>query len=238
MLDIGWTEMAVIALVALVVIGPKDLPKAMRGVAKWVRKARALSREFQSGLDEMMRESELDEAKKSIESVRRYNVDKLVEEELDPTGSVSRELKELDQTARDRPSSSAKAVANGNGGKGSEGKDSESKGSAGESSGGESASARPDETAAKAAPAKKGRLVSHPAKVAPGNSVRPPASEPAEAAPEATAKPAPKATPGAAKKTSEKAASKTASRTTRKSAAATGETAKESRSGGVGGAGD
>ena len=46
MLDIGWSEMAVIALVALVVIGPKDLPKAMKAVAYWVTKARKLIAEM------------------------------------------------------------------------------------------------------------------------------------------------------------------------------------------------
>ena len=43
MLDIGWSEMAVIALLALVVIGPKDLPRVMRSMGKWAHKARAIS---------------------------------------------------------------------------------------------------------------------------------------------------------------------------------------------------
>ena len=55
MLDIGWSEMAVIALVALVVIGPKDLPKAMKAAAFWVRKARSLASEFHSGIDQLVR---------------------------------------------------------------------------------------------------------------------------------------------------------------------------------------
>ena len=72
MLDIGWTEMAFIAVIALIVIGPKDLPKAMRTVSKWVRKARSLAREFQSGLDDIARETELDEVKDQIrQSVAR-----------------------------------------------------------------------------------------------------------------------------------------------------------------------
>ena len=61
MFDVAPTEMLVVAAVALVVIGPKDLPKAMRFVGKWVGKARGMARHFRSGIDTMMRESELAE---------------------------------------------------------------------------------------------------------------------------------------------------------------------------------
>ena len=68
MLDIGWSEMAVIALLALVIIGPKDLPRVMRTMGKWAHKARSISREFQSGLDEMVREADLEDAKKAMQA--------------------------------------------------------------------------------------------------------------------------------------------------------------------------
>ena len=64
MFDVAPTELLVVAIVALVVIGPKDLPKAMRFVGKWVGKARAMSRHFRSGIDAMMREAELEEMQK------------------------------------------------------------------------------------------------------------------------------------------------------------------------------
>ena len=64
MFDVAPTELMVVAIVALLVIGPKDLPKAMRFVGKWVGKARAMSRHFRSGLDTMMREAELEEMEK------------------------------------------------------------------------------------------------------------------------------------------------------------------------------
>ena len=67
MFDIGWVEMATIAVVALIIIGPKDLPKAMRTVSHWIGKARSLAREFQSGLDDIVRESELQDMRKDIE---------------------------------------------------------------------------------------------------------------------------------------------------------------------------
>jgi sec-independent protein translocase protein TatB len=59
MFDVAPTEMLVVAIVALLVIGPKDLPKALRFVGKWVGKARGMARHFRSGIDTMMRETEL-----------------------------------------------------------------------------------------------------------------------------------------------------------------------------------
>ena len=64
MFDIAPTELLIVALVALVVIGPKDLPRVMRTVGNWVGKARGMARHFRSGIDTMMRESELEEMEK------------------------------------------------------------------------------------------------------------------------------------------------------------------------------
>lgn len=73
MLDIGWTEMLVIAVIAIIVIGPRDLPKMLKTVGGWVRKARATVRELQTGIEDMAREAELDEVKKSVESATRVD---------------------------------------------------------------------------------------------------------------------------------------------------------------------
>ena len=64
MFGIDGSEFLLFAVVALVVIGPKDLPKAMRVVGRFVGKARAMSRHFRSGIDAMIRESELEEMEK------------------------------------------------------------------------------------------------------------------------------------------------------------------------------
>lgn len=64
MLDFNFAEMAVVAVVALVVIGPKDLPKALRVLGYWVGRARSVARQFRSGFDEMVREAELAEMEK------------------------------------------------------------------------------------------------------------------------------------------------------------------------------
>jgi sec-independent protein translocase protein TatB len=64
MLDFNAPEFVVVAIVALIVIGPKDLPKAMRFLGKWFGKARAVARQFRSGFDNMVREAELAELEK------------------------------------------------------------------------------------------------------------------------------------------------------------------------------
>jgi sec-independent protein translocase protein TatB len=64
MFDIAPTELLIVALVALVVIGPKDLPKVMRTVGHWVGRARGMARHFRSGIDTMIREAELEEMDK------------------------------------------------------------------------------------------------------------------------------------------------------------------------------
>ena len=92
--------MALIALVALIVIGPKELPQAMRAATKWIRKARSLAREFQSGVDDMVREADLEDARKAIQDTASIDVDKALEQTIDPTGDVRDEAKDLEQTAR------------------------------------------------------------------------------------------------------------------------------------------
>ena len=64
MFDIAPTEFLIVAVVALVVIGPKELPRVMRTVGQWVGRARGMARHFRSGIDTMMREAELEEMEK------------------------------------------------------------------------------------------------------------------------------------------------------------------------------
>ena len=66
MFDIGWSEMALIAIVALIFIGPKELPQVLRNVGKWVTAARNMAREFQGHVDDLVRETELDEVRRNI----------------------------------------------------------------------------------------------------------------------------------------------------------------------------
>src|ERR1700742_4634887 len=70
MFDIGWSEILVIAVVALVVIGPKELPGVLRMVGQWMGKARKMAAEFQGQFQEAMREAEMADLKKSFDEVR------------------------------------------------------------------------------------------------------------------------------------------------------------------------
>ncbi|NWH08835.1 MAG: twin-arginine translocase subunit TatB [Alphaproteobacteria bacterium] len=70
MFDIGWSELLVIGVVALVVVGPRDLPKMMRGAAQWVRALRRMAGDLQHHVDDLMRESELDELRREVHALR------------------------------------------------------------------------------------------------------------------------------------------------------------------------
>jgi sec-independent protein translocase protein TatB len=70
MFDIGWSEIAVIAVVALIAIGPKELPGVLRMVGQWMGKARKMAAEFQGQFQEAMREAEMADLKKSFDEVK------------------------------------------------------------------------------------------------------------------------------------------------------------------------
>jgi len=93
LLDFGWSELMLIGVVALIVIGPKDLPKALRVAGFWVRKARTLSREFQSSVEQMVREAELDEMRQELKKATEIDLEKEFHQTVDPTGSLAESLK-------------------------------------------------------------------------------------------------------------------------------------------------
>ncbi len=90
MIDLAWSEIALIAVVALVVIGPKDLPEAVRGVARGVQKLRRMAGEFRSQADELVREANLDELRQQIHDIRTFNVRDEFEKAVDKDGSLRR----------------------------------------------------------------------------------------------------------------------------------------------------
>jgi sec-independent protein translocase protein TatB len=103
MFDIGWIELMVIAIVAIVVVGPKDLPRAMRFVGQWSGKMKKMAREFQGQFNEALREAELDTVKKDVEAIGK----------IDPMAGVRKEMAKVDSAVRDatRPAKLATAVA-------------------------------------------------------------------------------------------------------------------------------
>jgi sec-independent protein translocase protein TatB len=101
MFDIAWSELGVIAVVALIVIGPKDLPKVLRSIGQWTAKARAMAREFQSGIDDMVRETELDELRKAAKQVSDFSIENEVKKTFDPDGSLEKQFTEHNKAIMD-----------------------------------------------------------------------------------------------------------------------------------------
>lgn len=69
--SLGFNEIVILGILALVVVGPKDLPLLFRKLGKWTAKLRGMAQEFRTGFDELARQAELDELKKEVEALRR-----------------------------------------------------------------------------------------------------------------------------------------------------------------------
>jgi len=94
--DIGWPELMLIGVVALLVIGPKDLPAALRVAGFWLRKARTLSREFQGSVEQMIRDAELDEMRQELKKATEFDIEKEIHKTIDPTGELAESIKPPD----------------------------------------------------------------------------------------------------------------------------------------------
>jgi sec-independent protein translocase protein TatB len=88
MFDFAWSEIALIAAVALIAIGPKDMPAAIRAVSGMVKKARRMAAEFQTHVDEMVREADLSEVRNSFNEIRNFDFRGAVEKAVDPDGGL------------------------------------------------------------------------------------------------------------------------------------------------------
>jgi len=156
MFDIGWSEMAVVVVIALLVLGPKQLPEALRTITQFTRKARRYAQEFRSGIDNIVREAELEEARQALSSVKSANPTKAISDLIDPTGEMSKEMKDLEETAKKEtdPSKPSSAPAKSSSAAADDGKTGD--GDAGEE-------------------VQTSKIVTTPPSIAPGNSIRPPA---------------------------------------------------------------
>ena len=90
MFDFNWSEIALIGVVALVLIGPKDMPVAIRAITNAIKKMRRMAGEFQHHVDDMLRDADLAEVKSSIDEIRGMNVKGSVRRVLDPDGAIGR----------------------------------------------------------------------------------------------------------------------------------------------------
>jgi len=88
MFDFAWSEIGLIAAVALILIGPKDLPVAIRAVTDMIKKARRMAGEFQTHVDDLLREANLGEVRDSIAQIRNFDIRGEVERAIDPDHSI------------------------------------------------------------------------------------------------------------------------------------------------------
>ena len=88
MFDIGWTEITFIIIFAIIVIGPKELPRVLRTVGQWIGKAKSMTREFRGHVDDMIRDTELDEVKKQIDSAGSFDPATALEDTIDSNGEI------------------------------------------------------------------------------------------------------------------------------------------------------
>jgi sec-independent protein translocase protein TatB len=116
MFDIGWSELLVIAVVALIAIGPKELPGVLRMVGQWMGKARKMAAEFQGQFNEAMREAEMADLKKSFDEVKEAATGLAsgnIMTSLQKDVSDSLQIGDIDKPAIDKPVDAQTASAIG-----------------------------------------------------------------------------------------------------------------------------
>lgn len=113
MLDIGWTELLVIAVILIVVVGPKDLPPMIRAFGKMTKRLRQTAGEFRAQFDEALREAELDDLKNTVNDLKSLNPTNSIRETLNPLRQMGQDIKsDLQKASRvDVPATSATAAA-------------------------------------------------------------------------------------------------------------------------------
>ena len=92
MFGFSWSEILIIGVVALVVIGPNDLPRAMKTAARWMSAGRKLAREFQGHVDDLVREAELDELREQARKLAMTPLSQHIETFVDPDQEVAKGL--------------------------------------------------------------------------------------------------------------------------------------------------
>lgn len=107
MFDIGWPELLVVAIVLIVVVGPKDLPPMLRAFGRTTKKLRAMASEFRGQFDDALREAELDDVKKTFDDARKLNPMQNIRDAVNPLKDTAKDIKaDLEKSVK-TPSSTA-----------------------------------------------------------------------------------------------------------------------------------
>ena len=108
MFDIGWTEMLVIAVVMIVVVGPKDLPRMLRTFGQMTKKLRGMAGDFQKQFNEALKEAELDDVKESVDALRSLNPAAQIKKQLNPFEKAAADVRSgLDTAMKPKPADAA-----------------------------------------------------------------------------------------------------------------------------------
>jgi sec-independent protein translocase protein TatB len=99
MFDFGWSEIGLVVVIAVIILGPKELPRAMRTAGQWMRKLRLLAGDFQSHLDALVDEAELSEVRDQAKRLKSTNLTQELNRTIDPTGDVKKSINEVKETA-------------------------------------------------------------------------------------------------------------------------------------------
>jgi sec-independent protein translocase protein TatB len=111
MFDFAWSEIMLIGAVALIAIGPKDMPAAIRAVTGMIKKARRMASEFQTHVDEMVREAELGDVKSAFNDLRRMDITSAIEKAIDPDRSIRKTFEDNPLEPSYNPSPAATEVS-------------------------------------------------------------------------------------------------------------------------------
>lgn len=110
MLDVGWTELVVIAIVLIIVVGPKDLPPMLRTFGKMMSKMRGMAADFRHQFDEALREADLDDVRKTLSDAQKLNPANSLREAMNPLRQMGNDIK-ADLQKATRPDEKPASVA-------------------------------------------------------------------------------------------------------------------------------
>lgn len=112
MFDIGWPELLIVAIVLVVVVGPKDLPRMLRTFGKTTSKLRSMATDFRRQFDDALKEAELDDVKSIVDDARKLDPTAEIKKQLNPMQKAGEQIKAgLDEALKPTPKPTADAQA-------------------------------------------------------------------------------------------------------------------------------
>ena len=112
MLDVGWSEILVIAIILIVVVGPKELPQMLRTFGRMVSKMRGMAGEFRQQFDEALREADMDDVRKTLSDAQKLNPLNTIRDAVSPLRQVGNEIRsDIEKTMRADPAAPASVTA-------------------------------------------------------------------------------------------------------------------------------